>query len=58
MWCQTGVCGPSVDQQLLDVREGLRWAEEGKPSHRRLKGCVHPPTTRLKQLKELNLRLE
>lgn len=27
MCCQTGVCGPSVDQQLIDVREGLRWAE-------------------------------
>ena len=24
---QTGVCGPSVDQQLIDVREDLRWAE-------------------------------
>ena len=24
---QTGVCGPSVDQQLIDVRETLRWAE-------------------------------
>jgi hypothetical protein len=27
MCCQTGVCGPSVDQQLVDVREHLRWAE-------------------------------
>ena len=27
MCCQTGVCGPSVDQQLIDVRESLRWAE-------------------------------
>jgi Arsenical resistance operon protein ArsD/Methyltransferase domain len=27
MCCQTGVCGPSVDQQLIDVRETLRWAE-------------------------------
>jgi hypothetical protein len=26
MCCQTGVCGPSVDQQLIDVRENLRWA--------------------------------
>ena len=26
MCCQTGVCGPSVDQQLIDVREDLRWA--------------------------------
>jgi arsenite methyltransferase len=25
--CQTGVCGPSVDQQLIDVREDVRWAE-------------------------------
>ena len=27
MCCQTGVCGPAVDQQLIDVREDLRWAE-------------------------------
>jgi arsenite methyltransferase len=27
MCCQTGVCGPSVDQQLIDIRETLRWAE-------------------------------
>ena len=27
MCCQTGVCGPSVDEQLIDVREDLRWAE-------------------------------
>jgi hypothetical protein len=27
MCCQTGACGPSVDQQLIDVREDLRWAE-------------------------------
>ena len=27
MCCQTGVCGLSVDQQLIDVREDLRWAE-------------------------------
>jgi arsenite methyltransferase len=27
MCCQTGVCGPSVDQQLIYVREDLRWAE-------------------------------
>ncbi|HEX5924017.1 MAG TPA: arsenite efflux transporter metallochaperone ArsD [Baekduia sp.] len=27
MCCSTGVCGPSVDQQLIDVREDLRWAE-------------------------------
>ena len=26
MCCQSGVCGPSVDQQLIDVREDLRWA--------------------------------
>ena len=26
MCCQTGVCGPSVDQQLIDIREDLRWA--------------------------------
>jgi arsenite methyltransferase len=27
MCCQTGVCGPSIDQQLIDVREDLRWVE-------------------------------
>jgi hypothetical protein len=27
MCCETGVCGPSVDEQLLAVREDLRWAE-------------------------------
>ncbi|HWE11276.1 MAG TPA: arsenite efflux transporter metallochaperone ArsD [Solirubrobacteraceae bacterium] len=27
MCCQTGVCGPSLDQQLVDVREDLRWFE-------------------------------
>lgn len=27
MCCQTGVCGPSVAQQLIEVREDLRWAE-------------------------------
>ena len=27
MCCQTGVCGPSVDQQLIEVREDLRWAK-------------------------------
>jgi arsenite methyltransferase len=27
MCCQTGVCGPSVDQELIDAREDLRWAE-------------------------------
>jgi hypothetical protein len=27
MCCQTGVCGPSVDQELIDVRESLRWVE-------------------------------
>ncbi len=27
MCCQTGVCGPSVDQELIDVREDLRWVE-------------------------------
>ena len=27
MCCSTGVCGPSPDQQLIDVREDLRWAE-------------------------------
>jgi hypothetical protein len=26
MCCETGVCGPSVDQQLIDVREDLRRA--------------------------------
>jgi arsenite methyltransferase len=27
MCCQSGVCGPTVDQQLIDIREDLRWAE-------------------------------
>ena len=27
MCCPTGLCGPAVDQQLIDVREDLRWAE-------------------------------
>jgi Arsenical resistance operon protein ArsD len=27
MCCQTGLCGPALDQQLIDVREDLRWAE-------------------------------
>ncbi len=27
MCCSSGVCGPSVDQALLDIREHLRWAE-------------------------------
>jgi arsenite methyltransferase len=26
MCCSSGVCGPSVDQKLIDVREDLRWA--------------------------------
>jgi len=26
MCCQSGVCGPSVDQALIDIREDLRWA--------------------------------
>lgn len=26
MCCETGVCGPSVDQALIDLREDLRWA--------------------------------
>ena len=42
MCCQTGVCGPSVDQQLIDVREDLRWAESqgaaGEPA------TTSPPT--------------
>ena len=27
MCCSSGVCGPSVDQQLIGVREDLRWAQ-------------------------------
>jgi|SRR5450755_4267118 len=27
MCCETGVCGPSIDEQLITVREDLRWAE-------------------------------
>jgi hypothetical protein len=25
MCCESGVCGPSVDQQLIEIREDLRW---------------------------------
>jgi len=25
MCCQSGVCGPSLDQALIDIREDLRW---------------------------------
>ena len=27
MCCSTGVCGPSADQQLIAVRDDVRWAE-------------------------------
>lgn len=27
MCCETGVCGPTVDDQLLAIREDLRWAQ-------------------------------
>jgi hypothetical protein len=27
MCCETGLCGPSVDKQLLAIRRDLRWAE-------------------------------
>lgn len=27
MCCETGVCGPSVDEQLIAVREDLRWVQ-------------------------------
>ena len=27
MCCPTGLCGPAVDQQLIDIRDDLRWAE-------------------------------
>jgi hypothetical protein len=27
MCCASGVLGPSVDQQLIDIREDLRWAQ-------------------------------
>ena len=26
MCCESGVCGPSVDQKLIEIREDLRWA--------------------------------
>lgn len=26
MCCETGVCGPAVDQRLIEIREDLRWA--------------------------------
>ncbi|WP_249011511.1 arsenite efflux transporter metallochaperone ArsD [Conexibacter sp. DBS9H8] len=28
MCCETGVCGPAVDQSLITLREDLRWAGE------------------------------
>lgn len=28
MCCESGVCGPSVDQQLLAVRDDLRWVQD------------------------------
>jgi len=28
MCCETGVCGPSVDQALIEIREDLRWARQ------------------------------
>jgi hypothetical protein len=27
MCCSTGVCGPSVDEQLIRIRDDLRWVE-------------------------------
>jgi hypothetical protein len=27
MCCETGVCGPSVDERLITIRDDLRWAE-------------------------------
>jgi hypothetical protein len=27
MCCETGVCGPSVDEQLIAIREDLRWVQ-------------------------------
>jgi hypothetical protein len=35
MCCESGVCGPSVDEQLLTIREDLRWAEAEGASVRR-----------------------
>lgn len=35
MCCETGVCGPSVDAQLLAIREDLRWVESRGASVRR-----------------------
>ncbi len=35
MCCQSGVCGPSVDQKLIEIREDLRWAEGQGASVRR-----------------------
>ena len=42
MCCQSGVCGPSVDQQLIDIREDLRWARHQPAS--RSAGTTCPPT--------------
>ena len=36
MCCQSGVCGPSVDQALIDIREDLRWVR-----HQRVKVARH-----------------
>jgi hypothetical protein len=35
MCCESGVCGPSVDEQLLAIREDLRWAEASGASVKR-----------------------
>lgn len=35
MCCESGVCGPSVDEQLLVIREDLRWAEAAGASVKR-----------------------
>ncbi len=35
MCCESGVCGPSVDERLLAIREDLRWAEAAGASIKR-----------------------
>jgi Arsenical resistance operon protein ArsD len=42
MCCETGVCGPSVDEQLITVREDLRWAEAQGASVRRYNLTSNP----------------
>ena len=44
MCCQSGVCGPSVDQTLIDVREDLRWARHQRRARSAVTTCPPTPT--------------